>query len=264
MNTSSEIMYDQNSILIVAILFIAILLAYEIGFRIGKRLQEKTDAEIKSQTNAVQAGVLGLLALLLGFTFNMALQRFDSRSEAVIHEANTIGTALLRTKLLPQPYDSLNYNLFKQYIDLRIDISNVDLTLMEERQLINQKTDKVQDEIWNNAVLAAEKDPRPVTTGYFLTSLNDVIDARGKRSAILQRHVPEVILFLLFSVFIIAGLLMGYSSGLGLKRNYSPMIALTFLIVLVIFIIIDLDRPKRGVIKVKQDSLIELKIDNRN
>jgi hypothetical protein len=68
-----------------------------------------------------------------------------------------------------------------------------------------------------------------------------------------------VILFLLFIVFIIGGALMGYTSGLGLKRAYIPTIMFTVLIVLVVFIIIDLDRPKRGLIKVKQDSLIELK-----
>ncbi|MBT3802037.1 MAG: hypothetical protein HOG05_12865, partial [Bacteroidetes bacterium] len=110
-----------------------------------------------------------------------------------------------------------------------------------------------------SAIKAAEIDPRPVTTGYFITSLNDVIDARGERNAVLQRHVPEVILFLLFIVFIIGGALMGYTSGLGLKRAYISTVMFTFLIVLVVFIIIDLDRPKRGLIKIKQDSLIELK-----
>ncbi len=77
--------------------------------------------------------------------------------------------------------------------------------------------------------------------------------------AILKRHVPEIILFLLFTIFIISLAMMGYSSGLGLKRAYIPTLLLTLLIVLVVFIIIDLDRPKRGIVKVKQDSLLELK-----
>jgi hypothetical protein len=81
-----EIMYNQSSVVIVVVLFLVILLAYEICFQSPHR-------EVKVQANAVQAGVLGLLALLLGFTFNMALQRFDNRSNAVINEANAIGTA---------------------------------------------------------------------------------------------------------------------------------------------------------------------------
>lgn len=256
-------MYNQNSIIIVVLLLASILIAYEICFRIGRYYQKRTDHEVKSQTNSIQAGILGLLALLLGFTFNMALQRFDSRSYAVISEANNIGTAILRTKLLPEPYDSLAQELLQQYVDLRLEISTKDLTLKEDRKLINLQTDALQNDLWDIAIKAAEIDPRPVTTGYFITSLNDVIDAKSERNAILQRHIPEVILFLLFIVFIIGGALMGYTSGLGLKRAYIPTVMFTLLIVLVVFIIIDLDRPKRGLIMVKQDSLIELKTDNQ-
>ena len=129
---------------------------------------------------------------------------------------------------------------------------------MEERKKINKITNELQNRIWENAMMAADVDPRPVTTGYFITALNDVIDARGERNAILKRHVPEVILFLLFNVFITTGTIMGYAAGLGMKRAYIPTIMLSFLIVLVVFIIVDPDRPKRGVIKVKQDSMIEL------
>ena len=254
-----ELMYNVNSLIVVSTLLVTILLAYEICFRIGRFYQLKTDQEIKSQTSTILAGILGLLALLLGFTFNMALQRFDNRSHAVINEANAIGTAMLRTQLLPKPYDSLTYVLLQDYVDLRLKISTTDLTRNDERKSINEETDNLQNKIWEISIKAAEIDPKPVTTGYFISSLNDVIDARGERNAILQRHVPEVILFLLFLVFIINGALMGYSGGLGLKRAYIPTIMLTVLIVLVVFIIIDLDRPKRGLIKVKQDSLIELK-----
>jgi len=256
---TKEIMYNVNSLIIVGSLLALILIAYELCFRLGRFYQKKTHQEIKAQTNTIQSGILGLLALLLGFTFNMALQRFDSRSHAVINEANAIGTAMLRTQLLPKPYDSLSYELLQQYVDLRLVISSIDLTRIEERALVNKQTDALQNKIWAISIKAADIDPRPVTTGYFITSLNDVIDARGERNAILQRHVPEVILILLFLIFIINGALMGYSSGLGLKRAYIPTVLLTVLIVMVVFIIIDLDRPKRGLIKIKQDSLIELK-----
>jgi hypothetical protein len=252
-------MYDINSAVIALILLAFILSAYELCFRIGRFYQKNTDEEIKSQSNSIQAGILGLLALLLGFTFNMGLQRFDDRSMAVIEEANAIGTSLLRTKLLPEPYDEKTYDLLQEYIDLRIEISTIDLTNTDLRKSINQKTDDIQNQLWDYAILAAQVDPRPVTTGYFITSLNEIIDSRGKRSAIQQRHIPEIILLLLFTVFIIGGGLMGYTSGLGLRRAYIPTVMFTLLIVLVVFIIIDLDRPKRGFITIKQNSLIELK-----
>lgn len=259
MNSQHEIMYNIPSLLIALILFSLIMIANEAGFRIGRHNQRKANDEIKSQTNAIQAGILGLLALLLGFTFNMALQRFDNRSVALIDESNAIGTALLRTNLLPAPYDSISYALLQEYVNARIEVSKIDLTKEKDRREINKRSQDLQNLLWENASLAAEIDPRPVTTGYFITSLNDVIDSYGKRNAILQRHVPEVILFLLFIVFVTSGALMGYSSGLGLRRTTIPTSMMTFLIVLVVFIIIDLDRPKRGIIKVKQDSLVELK-----
>ncbi len=258
MSPSNEIMYDQNSFLVVSVLFTLILVAYEAGFRIGRYFQRQTDTEIKLQTGTIQAGVLGLLALLLGFTFNMALQRFDNRSHAVIKEANTIGTAILRTKLLPAPYDSTAADLLRSYVGLRVRLSGVDLTVADERRRIDRLTDDAQNALWDIAIAAAAVDPRPVTTGYFIIALNDVIDARGERNAILKRHIPEVILFLLFFVFIVSGAIMGYSSGLGLTRAYVPMVLMTLLIVLVVFIIIDLDRPARGIITVKQDSMLEL------
>lgn len=252
-------MYDINSFFLVSILFIAILLFYEIGFRIGKYKQEVADEEIKEQTSAIQAGILALLALLLGFTFNMSLQRFDNRSQAEIKEANAIGTAMLRTKLLPAPFDSTAAQLMEQYIDIRLLISGIDLTHPNQRREYNLKTDKLLAELWQIANNAANVDPRPVISGYYINSLNDMIDARGERNAILQRHIPEPILLLLFFVFMLSGAIIGYSSGLSLKRAYVPTVLLTLLIVLVVFIIIDLDRPKRGIIKVKQDSMMELK-----
>jgi hypothetical protein len=191
----------------------------------------------------------------------MALHRYNSRSESVIQEANAIGTTLLRTKLLPQPYDTVAYTLLQKYINLRLQLSNTDKDLVTEQEHLDDVTKKLQSEIWINAVRAARIDPRPVTTGFFITALNNMIDAYGERNALLQLHVPEVILFLLFIVFITSGALMGYASGLGRKRTFIPSMMMTFLISLVVFIIIDLDRPKRGIIKVNQASMLQLKND---
>ncbi|MER2998468.1 hypothetical protein [Pontibacter populi] len=262
MDFSREIMYDQNSILIVAILFVMILLANEAGYRLGHYYQTKTDPDVKTHTNTIQAGTLGLLALILGFTFNMAVQRFNNRSEAVITESNTIGTALLRTNLLPEPYDSITYDQLQQYIILRLQVSNTQNALISEQESLDKATRKLQTDIWINAVKAARIDPRSVTTGYFISALNEMIDAYGKRNALLSLHVPEVILYLLFIVFIMSGAMMGYASGLGKKRTTLPAMMMTFLICLVVFIVIDLDRPKRGIIKVKQDSMLLLRGDD--
>lgn len=87
-------MYYFNSIFIAIILFVIIIIANEIGMRLGEYKQGQSNSDIKSQTTAIQGGILGLLALILGFTFNMSIQRFDNRAAAEVAEANAIGTAL--------------------------------------------------------------------------------------------------------------------------------------------------------------------------
>ncbi len=253
-----EILYAYSSVAIVTMLFIAMIMLNEVGFRIGRFVQSSTASEVKSLTGSIQASILGLLALLLGFTFSMSMQRYDNRSMALIDEANAIGTAVLRVQLLPEKYRDEADRLFQEYVGLRLDIGQIDLTKTEERDKYNKKIANVQDKLWSLAISATEIDPRPVTTGAFLKSLNDVIDSQGKRNALLRMQVPEVVLLLLFVVFISSGGILGYSAGLSGTRMIAPIVLVSILITLIVFIIIDLDRPKRGLIQVDQSVMIEL------
>ncbi len=259
-----EVLYGYNSIVIVAILFIAMVLFNELGYRVGRFVQSRTDNEVKSLTGSIQASILGLLALLLGFTFSMSMQRYDNRSMALIDEANAIGTAILRIQLLPESFRGEADELFQEYVGLRVEIGQLDLTKIEERRQYNKKIANLQDKLWSLAILATEVDPRPVTTGVFVKSLNDVIDSQGKRNALLQMQVPEVVLLLLFIVFIASGGIMGYSAGLSGKRMIGPIVLVSLLITLIVFIIIDLDRPKRGLIQVNQSVMVDLLNDMNN
>lgn len=258
-----EILYSYNSVSIVVMLFIAIVLLNEVGFRIGRFVQSRTDSEVKSLTSSIQASILGLLALLLGFTFSMSMQRYDNRSMALIDEANTIGTAVLRIQLLPEEFRDEAKNLFNEYIRLRVEIGVIDLTETEERDAYSEKIANLQNQLWAVAISATDADPRPATTGAFVKSLNDVIDSQGKRNALLKMQVPEVVLMLLFIVFISSGGIMGYSAGLSGKRMFAPIVLVSLLITLIVFIIIDLDRPKRGLIQVDQSVMLELLNNSR-
>ncbi len=251
-------MYYLNSVLISAVLFILIVLANEAGLKVGEYFEDKSDDDVKSQTTAIQGGIIGLLALILGFTFNMSLQRYDARAAAEIAEANAIGTVLLRTKLLKQPYDNQTRALIKKYIALRLEVNDTDLTQIDLRNSYNKKVAAVQEKIWQTGIRASEADPNPVTTGYFIQAVNDMIDAQGKRNDQLQRHVPPAVFYLLFIIFIATSALTGYASGLGRRNSRVPGLVLSFLIALLVFIIIDLDRPRRGVIEVRQDSMESL------
>jgi hypothetical protein len=254
----NDLLYEQNRILIAVVLYALVLIANEVGFRLGRRLGKTDDQGGKSQTNAIQAGMLGLLALLLGFTFSMALQRFDNRSQALVDEANAIGTAYLRLQLLDQPEQAEAKQLMDEYVALRIRGGKMDLTQAEGRCEMKEVAAALQGRLWGVAIAASEAKPSPATTGLFAQSLNELIDSYGRRDAALSMQVPEIVILLLFVVFVVTAAVLGYTAGLGGSRAGFATRAMSFLVVLVVLIVIDLDRPRRGFIQVDQNSLLEL------
>ncbi|MCQ8183140.1 hypothetical protein NP603_18645 [Methylomonas sp. SURF-1] len=253
-----ELMYDVNSLLIALLLFLSMLLAIEIGYRLGLRIMPTVGDDFKAHVNATSASLLGILALLLGFTFSLSLQRYDSRSEAVVDEANAIGTAYLRAQLLAEPQRTQTLALLRKYVDLRVRTGNVDLTEHAERAALNAEAGRMQAKLWDYARQANAAAPSPVTTGLFIPALNDLIDNFGKRDAEMNRHVPEFVLLLLYMTFLMTGAVVGYATGLAGHRASFVTHAMVGLIVVLVFIIVDLDRPHRGLIRVSQDSLAGL------
>lgn len=114
------------------------------GILVRAAVQQEFDDGIKSQTHANQAGMLGLLALLMGFSFSMVLQRFDGRSSATIEESNAIGTAYLRIGLLPEPQAAQMYSLVFSYVDSRIAGGRVDLSETADREAVTARTLSLQ------------------------------------------------------------------------------------------------------------------------
>lgn len=251
-------MYDLNSVLIAAILFVSMAVVIEVGYRVGRRSRAHGSEAAKVQVNTIQASLLGVLALLLGFTFSLALQRYDSRNAAVVDEANAIGTTWLRAELLPDTLRSDAQNVLRSYINLRIEAGAVSLANPGEREALLSKAMSDQNSLWRFARLAAEQDGRPVTSGLFIQSLNDMIDSFGRRDAALARHVHEIVLFLLFATFLMTGMIVGYAASLAGHRATFVTYIMVTLIVFLVFIIVDLDRPRRGLIAVDQSNLIAL------
>lgn len=252
-------MYDLSSIVIAVALFVSMALAIEAGYRIGRGVARHATEASRVHVNAIQAALLGVLALLLAFTLSLALQRFDSRSAAVVDEANAIGTAYLRTQLLPPSLQAEARASLVAYVDLRLQEGATTPVERAERQATGARTAELQNALWRYGVRAAELDGRPVTSGLFIQSVNDLIDSNGRRNAALARHVPEVVLFLLYGTFLLTGTIVGYAAGLtGQRASYVTYIMVA-LIVMLVFIIIDLDRPRRGLIEIDQSSLRDLR-----
>jgi len=254
-----ELMYDINAGLIAAVLLAIALAAIEIGFRLGRRSRGAAlDDDSKAHISATQASTLGILALLLAFTFSLSLQRFDTRSDAMVDEANAIGTAYLRAQMLPAPLRDETRALLRDYVDVRVEAGHVSIINDDEWAALMVKAGSLQNSLWDTARRAAEANPSPVPAGMFVQATNDLIDSFGRRDAALHRHVPEVVLFLLLGTFLITSGIVGFSSGVIGRRPPLVSFAMVVLIVVLVFVILDLDRPIRGLIVVSEKNLLDL------
>jgi hypothetical protein len=255
---ANELLYDLDLWLIFLLSIGAFFLFTELGFYVGRRGAAATRDTARSQVGTIQGALLGLLALLLGFTFAMAMSRFEVRKQILLDDTNAIGTTYLRAQLLPEPPRREIADLLRRYVKVRLEFyeAGVDKKKLEAA---NDVTDKLQTQLWSHAAALGEKDPRAITVGLFVQSLNEVIDLHAKALTALENHVPEIILILLYFVALVATGLIGYGCGLGEVRNFFVTVVASVLIAAVIMVIIDLDRPRRGLIRVSQQRLVELR-----
>jgi hypothetical protein len=251
-------MYFISSVFIAVMLFVSMVITIEIGYRIGNKRKAVTSEALKTHLNSIQTSIIGILALLLGFTFSLSLQRYDSRSEAVVEEANAIGTTYLRTQLLPEKLRNDVQASLRKYVDLRVQEGKVSLSNYPARKALLDKTTNAQAKLWDFAKRASEIDPNPVKTGLFIQALNESIDSFGRRNATINRHVPELILILLYGTFLLASVILGFTSGVAGHRPSVVGYLMVILIVILVYIILDLDRPRSGYIEVSQAPILEL------
>jgi hypothetical protein len=254
-NTGS--LYAANEIIIFVVFFALMLAATEIGFRLGRKSEAKTPEKTKSLVSTVEAAILAVLGLLLGFTMSMAVTRFEARKQLVLDEANAIETSRLRTELLPAPEGTEIASLLREYIDVRVQFGTTgnDPARLDSLRI---QTVHLQDEFWKRAVAYGQKDPNPVRAGLLVQSLNQAIDLESSRRMAFQNHVPESVIYVNGIVGILAAMLVGYTFGLNARRQIFSTCVLALAITLVLGLIIDLDRPRSGFIRVSQQPMIDL------
>ena len=200
-------MFDLSNYPLAVIFFIgiaAILVLSEIGWQLGAR----TKGEVGGNFTTLESAMLGLLALMLAFTFSMALSRFEARRDALLNEANSIGTTALRARLLPEPQRSETLKLLREYVQIRLDIVRRGTSLAELTPGID-RSNALQEALWQQAKAVASKDKAAVPTGLFIQSLNEMIDDQGKRLSALRNRIPNSVLFTLFAIAAVAGAFAG-------------------------------------------------------
>jgi len=228
-------------------------LVLEIGYRIGKWRHSHRPDEREQPVGAMVASILGLVALVLGFTFSLAANRFDARRLVVLEESNAIGTTWLRARLLPEPEATEAARLLREYVDMRV-------RGVQDRKIdeLIVKSEGLHERLWAQATAAAEKNPT-ITTGLFIQSLNDVIDLHAKRLLLgIHSRIPIVIWLGVFGLSLLGMWAVGYQAALTTTRRSPAMIGLVLTFAIVLLLIGDLDRGHEGFLQISQQSMLDL------
>lgn len=255
---TTELLYQQSAVLIAIALLGLMVLGAELGYRLGRRGRQTHNELTRTQIISIQATTLALLALLLGFTFAMALSRFEYRKQVVVQESNAIGTAALRSHFLPASRDDEVNKLFRRYVEIRLESVFRTGQGSSDREQLDREVRQIQRRLWHIANKAAEADPRSIPLGLFTHAMNEVIDIKTKRDIAVANHVPESVLLFLLAFAILAAVVLGYGNGLAGSRIMSLTAAYCAIVVLVIVLIIDLDHPQQGLARTSQQSMIQL------
>jgi hypothetical protein len=242
-------------------LFFGMLVFLETGRRIGAWRLSQDPEGARQGVGAVDGAVFGLLGLLIAFTFSGAASRFDNRRQLIIEEANDIGTAWLRLDVLPPSAAANLRELFRQYLDSRLatyrklenDIPAAEAELAHSL--------KLQKEIWNSAVAACREGGMQPAQALLLSALNAMFDIVTTRTAALRLHPPILIFAMLGGLSLAASLLAGYGMAGSKSRNWIHIVCFAFVMAVTVYVIIDIEYPRLGVIRVNAfDSImIELR-----
>ena len=232
------------------------LLILWLSARAGVLLQKrhKIIESSREDFNMILGATLTLLGLIIGFTFSMAIARYDQRKNLEEEEANAIGTEYVRADLLPAP-DAANVRaLLKQYLDERLRFYSVINIHMSRLGQINAKTSELQTKLWNTVTAPAQAAPTPVIS-LAVSGMNDVLNSQGYSQAAWWNRIPIAAWILMMAIAIFCNVLIGYGSH---QTRRSLLFILPLLVSLSFMLIADIDSPRGGLIRVKPRNLTSL------
>jgi uncharacterized protein (DUF2249 family) len=256
---NQSFLYQTPALIIAVVLFILMLSFNKLGHLLKQSHIKKGKATIDEGLGPIEGSLLGLLALLLSFTFGMSASRYDDRRQIMIEEANDIGTAILRCDLYPDSIKKQLKSNFKEYVEARIEYydSGIDV---EKISISKNKTEKKSTAIWNIVMAESQKPENVLRSQQMIPALNSMIDVVTTRDETKNATVPESIFWLLFMLIFSASFIIGYSTN-GKKVNRVLIYGFSLMTALTVFLILDLDRPRRGLINVDntQQKIVELR-----
>jgi hypothetical protein len=251
-------MIDGLDLWLVALLLLAALVAMrELGGWLHRRFDgaKDGDAEDGVDKGFLITATLGLLALLTAFTFSLALNRYEVRRTTVVAEANAIGTAEMRVRLLAAPHDARLARLLQDYARTRLAYG---LSAAAEKPAMAARSAALRSEIQATALVALAPEARNPLGASVMPAINAVLDIGVEREALNESRIPGTILFSLIAYNLLTALMLGYALTGARARQRPATAVLLVLLTLAIALILDLDRSQRGTIRVDQTPLQQL------
>jgi uncharacterized membrane protein len=245
--------FARNPIAILVVSFFMMWLSAHIGVFVRKSQRTLEEAE-QQDRDVIVAATLTLLALIIGFSFSMAVGRYDQRKNYEEAEANAIGTEYVRADLLSTTDGARVRALLKDYLDQRILFYQT----TDERALqqINARTAQLQNELWSTVRTSAAAQPTPILA-LAVSGMNDVLNSQGYTQAAWWNRIPTGAWVLMIVIAICCNVLTGYAAHRA-KGGPIRMVVLPLVLGIAFFLIADIDSPRRGVIEVVPQNLTSL------
>lgn len=249
--------YELNPYWILLFLCVAMMLAAEAGFLAGRRREEVTGDKGRGYFGAVLGSMLGILALLLGFSFQISAQTNDLRRQLVIDDAIAINDIYLQSTLLPQAERILFQKVLRVYVDERALLRpGLSLDVLTKYVI---HAGQLQKQMWDLAADMAQRTPAVKNAEGLLPPLGNAQATHERRIFAYRNRTPEPIVLLLLAAAIICMGAVGYAAGLGLYRGMVGLVMLDFLIGGTIFVILELQQPRHGLVKIDQTPILRMK-----
>ena len=237
-------------------LFIAMVVCLEAGYRLASR-RIRVQGNAHEGLGSIEAAVFAMLGLLLGFAFSQALARFDDRRHMIIDEANAIGTAYLRLDFAPPDDQTELRQLFRDYLDARIHVYATPNDDAATNASI-AAAEAMQRRIWSGIVESSKHDSTQNVTRVLVPAINEMIDITTVRTVYLNVGIPRLILALLLVVALCSAMTAGYAMAKRGHRSILHVLLYATSIAMTIYVVLDLEQPRRGVIRLTEtDRILE-------
>jgi hypothetical protein len=241
-------------LLVFALGFIVLWLAALTGAYLRRRRRNVDEAE-QEDLALILTAALTLLALIIGFSFSMAVTRYDLRKTYEAEEANAVGTEYIRAGLLGTDDATKVRELLRSYLNQRISFYTTrDVQHLEQ---INAYTAELQAHLWAIVQVAAVAQPTPVVA-LAVSGMNDVLNSQGYTQAAWWNRIPTAAWGLMLAVAIGCNFLFGYKARRPTEEQTREFLILPLIVSIAFVLIAEMDTPRGGFIRVQPVNLERL------